>query len=125
MDSVDELDIDCCLQGSHEPDPLPAYVETLTKLEVNIVVGIGLNSERDPGVGDSGTDSLETPVVISKLASPSGEGDSSKSGDAFASAVASTYENGTDISCPVPEIHRTNQRAIYPLSLDGRGLGCG
>ena len=87
------------LQVNHEPDPFPAHAETLTKLGLNIVVEIGLNSEREPEVGDRGADSLqETPVVITRLPNTPRHNGSFEADDAFIKTVASIHENGIDIS---------------------------
>ncbi len=98
VDSVDELDVAYWLQGNHNPDTLPSYAETLTKLGVNTVVEIGLDSMMAGSICDAWPDSSDTPVVIPTSASPLGDQESSESDVGFLHAVAGAYEAGLDVS---------------------------
>ena len=79
---------------------------------------VGPNSERGPEVGDTSTDSKETPVIVSTLTSPPDDNESPETDIAFIRAVAGTYENGMDISFEglfAGEVRRRISLPIYPF----------
>ena len=98
VESVDTLDIDFWLQQNQEPAEFSSWADTLAQIGVDIVVEIGPDPMLGQKIGDSWPESTETPVVLSALASLSGDGNLPQSDEGFVGAVASAYEAGLDIS---------------------------
>ncbi len=98
VDSVGALDLNHWLRQAEEPVDFSGCAETLAQLGADVVVGIG----SAPGLGrpivDAWPEAAGPPVVISALASPSGDKESPDSDGGFARAVAGAYEAGLDVS---------------------------
>ncbi|MDE0439779.1 MAG: beta-ketoacyl synthase N-terminal-like domain-containing protein, partial [bacterium] len=98
VESVDELDTDHWLRQATEPVGLAGCVKTLSRLGMDVVVGIGTASGLGRTVREVWPEAGGTPTVLSHPASPSGTGESPATHDGFVQAVASAYEAGLDIS---------------------------
>ena len=96
--SVDELDTDHWLRQATEPVGLSGCVKTLSRLGMDVVVGIGAASGLGRTVCEVWPEASGTPTVLSLPASPSGAGESPATHDGFLRAVATAYEAGLDIS---------------------------
>ena len=104
--SSQTLDVAFWRQSVLEQDPeaFRKCIETLAETGVDMIVGIGPDSEMVPtivaawpqtGEGDENSDE---PVVLETLKSPSGNNESLTDDGGFVEAVARAYEVGLDIS---------------------------
>ena len=118
VESSDALDIAGWLAGDRGTASPSGCAVALARLSVDAVVEIGPDSMMARTIYDAWPDSSEKPVVISTLASPLGDEESSESDEGFVRAVASAYEAGLDITFSglfAGEARRRTALPTYPF----------
>ncbi|MCY3647461.1 MAG: SDR family NAD(P)-dependent oxidoreductase [Chloroflexi bacterium] len=98
VESADELGADYWRsQGRDSVEPA-ACAKALAQLGVDIVIEVGPDAALGPALGEAWPDSSDAPAVLSTLACPPAEAESSEPRDGFMNAVAAAYNAGLDFA---------------------------
>ncbi len=98
VESADELGADYWRAQSRDPVEPGDCAKTLAQLGVDIVIEVGPDAALAPALCEAWPDSSDAPAVLSTLACPPAEAESSEPRDGFMNAVAAAYNAGLDFA---------------------------